>query len=127
MSRFKNSVIKVVRSIPKGQVASYGQIAAIIGLPRAALQVGWVLSSCGNDGITPWWRVVNKDGVITIKNSKYSANLQKKLLEKDGIFVTKDMKVNIKKHRFNPSDSVLSYISDQENGYIEGLEERFKI
>ena len=126
MSEFKDNVIKVVRSIPKGEVASYGQIAVIIGLPRAALQVGWVLSSCGNDGVTPWWRVINKDGVISIKNSKYSANLQKKLLEKDGIKVNKYLEVDMKKYRYLPSYSLLKKLEMGDKDICEFLD-RYRI
>lgn len=103
MPKFKDKVIETVRLIPKGKVVSYGQVALMVGIPRAARQVGWVLHTFGEDRITPWWRVVNRDGYISIKNPKYPADLQKKLLEKDGLKVGKNMRVEIEKYRFIPT------------------------
>jgi methylated-DNA-protein-cysteine methyltransferase related protein len=60
MSKFKDKVLNIVMLIPKGKVVSYGQIATMGGVPRAARQIGWVMHSHG--GITPWWRVVNNEG-----------------------------------------------------------------
>lgn len=89
MSPFKDRVIAIVRMIPEGKVVSYGQVALYAGLPRAAREVGWILKSTeGGSGRSqvrvdlPWWRVINKEGKITIDGTKFhSKNLQKKLLE----------------------------------------------
>ena len=107
MSKFKDNVIKAVRNIPKGKVASYGQIATIVGIPRAAIQVGWVLHMCGDDGVTPWWRVINSKGYISTKCHEHTPNTQKGLLEKDGVLVGKYLNVDIKKYRYLPSYRVL--------------------
>ena len=45
MSEFKQKVIEVVQNVPFGTVVSYGQVAVMIGVPRAARQVGWILNS----------------------------------------------------------------------------------
>jgi len=76
MSKFKDKVIQIVRKIPKGKVASYGQVALMAGIPRAALQVGWVLHLSGDDGITPRWRVINNAGRISTKCIEHNANIQ---------------------------------------------------
>jgi methylated-DNA-protein-cysteine methyltransferase related protein len=99
---FKNRVKLVVKKIPKGKVASYGQIAAFAGHPKAARQVGGVLrfADVEKEKI-PWWRVVNNQGVISIKGHFVATKeMQKKLLEKDGILVDKDLKVDMGKYRW---------------------------
>lgn len=101
-SKFKESVVRIVRLIPKGKVASYGQVALYLGLPRAARQVGWILNQLEGNTPVPWWRVVNNDGRISIKGSKYSALDQKKLLEGENIKVSKDFTFDIEKYRLIP-------------------------
>jgi methylated-DNA-protein-cysteine methyltransferase-like protein len=119
MSQFKDKVIKVVSSIPSGKVMSYGQVALYVGVPRAARQVGWTLNRMGGDssaassaggqaGQVPWWRVVNNQGRISIKGSKYSAVDQKRLLQKEGVKISKDLTFDIEKSRFIPNKKLLA-------------------
>ncbi|KKS58848.1 MAG: Protein containing Methylated-DNA-[protein]-cysteine S-methyltransferase [candidate division WWE3 bacterium GW2011_GWB1_42_41] len=91
---FKDRVLEEVRKIPKGSVASYGQIALFAGKPRGAREVGWILNRWGDDGITPWWRIINAKGYISIKHNEISALEQKRLLENDGIEVGKNFSVS---------------------------------
>lgn len=100
MPKFKERVIKVVNLIPRGKVVSYGQVALYIGTPRAARQVGWILNRLEEKVQIPWWRVVNNAGRISIKGSKYSAQDQKRLLEKEGLSIKKDLTFDIEKYRF---------------------------
>jgi methylated-DNA-protein-cysteine methyltransferase related protein len=101
---FKEKVIKVVLIIPKGKVMSYGQIAAWIGAPRAARQVGWVLRTIETEVKLPWWRVANNKGIISIKGNKYhNKNMQKSLLEKEGVKIREDLSFDIATYRFSPS------------------------
>jgi len=101
MAGFKEKVLNLVSKIPKGQVASYGQIAAALGNPRAARQVGWVLRGSGMlDGAVPWWRVVNNKGEISIKGNPTATKLQQKaLLEKEGVEVSSRFILEIGKYR----------------------------
>jgi methylated-DNA-protein-cysteine methyltransferase-like protein len=78
---------------------SYGQIAAYIGSPRAARQVGWAMASVGEAPDFPWWRVVNKDGVITINNQQITPQLQKQLIEEEGVEVSDDFRIDMKRFR----------------------------
>jgi methylated-DNA-protein-cysteine methyltransferase-like protein len=71
--------------IPEGKVATYGQVAAIIGFPRGARMVGWALRALPAHTKVPWPRVVNRDGMISIKNPKFSKDLQAQLLQEEGI------------------------------------------
>ena len=101
--KFKDLVIQAVRMIPKGKVASYGQIALMADSPRAALQVGYILHDFGEDGITPWWRVINSKGFISTKCEEHSKNMQKDLLEAEGVEVSKELRVDIVKYRYSSS------------------------
>ena len=99
---FRESVIAFVKTIPRGRVVSYGQVAAACGHPRAARQVGGILKAANEgNGKLPWWRVVNKKGEISIKgNWEAGKELQKSLLIKDGIKVAEDCTIDIGKYRF---------------------------
>ena len=64
---------------------SYGGVAAILGVPRAARGVGRALSTLPLDSGVPWWRVVNRNGAISIKGSPGLPVLQRTLLEAEGV------------------------------------------
>jgi methylated-DNA-protein-cysteine methyltransferase-like protein len=82
---FFEQIYRIVCAIPRGRVASYGQIAALLGQPRAARTVGWALASLSDAQAdrVPWHRVVNRAGVITLPR-RY-AGLQRDLLEAEGV------------------------------------------
>lgn len=90
---FKERVLRIIQSIPKGKVMSYGQVAAAAGSPRAARQVGGILRASSLDTL-PWWRVINSQGYISIKGSfEATPELQKHLLIAEGVPVSNDMQV----------------------------------
>ena len=98
---FKEKVIAVVQGIPPGKVMSYGQVAAACGSPRSAREVGWVLNGFDGDENFPWWRVVNKQGRISIKGTFVStAKVQKEKLQKDGVIVGDDFSLEIGKYLY---------------------------
>ena len=78
----------MVKRIPVGRVATYGQVATVLGTPRAAQAVGWALAVC-DPAAVPWHRVVGKDGCITIVNEHLPADVQAHLLKQEGISVKK--------------------------------------
>ncbi|MGD8277156.1 MAG: MGMT family protein, partial [Gemmatimonadota bacterium] len=80
MSDFTHRVWDVVRQVPRGRVVSYGGVAAILGRPRAARGVGHALSVLAEDSDVPWWRVVNRNGEISIRGPMHGAALQRALL-----------------------------------------------
>lgn len=101
MSDFKTAVISYIKKVPKGRVVSYGQVAAASGHPRAARQVGGILRAVDmpKEKI-PWWRVINNQGIISIKgNWTATKELQAKLLEKDGVEIGNDFKIDMGKYR----------------------------
>ncbi|KAF5033733.1 DNA base-flipping protein [anaerobic digester metagenome] len=81
---FTERLIGLIRRIPAGKVATYGQIAAMAGNPRAARQVARVLHACSQREDLPWHRVVNREGRIALKTSAGGAE-QKRLLENEGV------------------------------------------
>ncbi len=89
MSSF-DRIIQIVRSIPPGQVASYGQIGAAAGYPKGARLVAWALHGLSGEELaqTPWWRVVNRVGVISTTCEDHTALMQQVLLEKEGVQVS---------------------------------------
>ena len=91
MNPFFKQVYEIVEQIPYGMVMSYGQIAKILGRPRAAREVGWAMRHCP-EGL-PWQRVVMADGSIT---GGVYAEERKNLLESEGVAFLSDGRVNMK-------------------------------
>lgn len=102
MAEFREKVIGFVKSVPKGKVVSYGQVAAAAGSPRAARQVGGILRAANTEKEKlPWWRVLNNKGEISIKgNWEASKELQAQLLKKEGVEVSKEFFLDITKYRY---------------------------
>jgi len=83
-STFTDRVKQRIKNIPRGTVATYGQIASMAGSPRGARQVVRILHSSSEKHNLPWHRVINKQGKIALKpGSGYE--LQKSLLEAEGV------------------------------------------
>ncbi|MGD2247755.1 MAG: MGMT family protein [Candidatus Methanofastidiosia archaeon] len=80
---FTQRIIYIIKNIPPGKVATYGQIADMAGNPRGARQVAWVLHSSSQKYDLPWHRVVNSKGKISLKGEGYT--MQKQLLQKEGV------------------------------------------
>lgn len=81
-----SKVYRVVRRIPAGRVATYGQIAALAGMPRAARQVGYALHALSaDDDDVPWHRVINARGEISPRGERAFADLQRSLLRAEGV------------------------------------------
>ena len=78
-------VYAAVQSIPRGKVATYGQIARLCGSPRAARVVGGALHVNPAPGVIPCHRVVNREGRLAPAFAFGGAQIQKELLEKEGV------------------------------------------
>jgi methylated-DNA-protein-cysteine methyltransferase related protein len=80
------AICAVIRRIPKGWVATYGQVAAMAGLPRRARLVGQVLRQLDPATKIPWHRVVNAKGEVSYSLSRNGGDaLQQRLLEQEGV------------------------------------------
>lgn len=79
----------VVNQIPKGKVASYGQVARLAELPGYARYVGYVMKNLPAGTKLPWHRVVNSQGRISFPRNSASYQRQKSLLEGEGVVFVK--------------------------------------
>jgi methylated-DNA-protein-cysteine methyltransferase-like protein len=100
MTSFFDQVYAVVRQIPPGKVASYGQVAALLGHPRAARTVGWALAALreNNEPDVPWQRVINSQGRVSIRNLEHAPEEQQMLLEAEGIEFNAQGKMDWKRY-----------------------------
>lgn len=93
---FKDRVLKIVKKIPYGRVTTYGTVAILAGVPRGARLVGGILHF--NIDASPWHRVINRHGFISTKCLDHPKDLQKALLEQEGIEVTSDFMINLDRY-----------------------------
>lgn len=83
---FYGLVYAMVRQIPPGRVATYGQIAALLDSPMASRAVGYALSYLPQGTDVPWQRVINRDGRISPRGiGATPGDLQRALLEAEGV------------------------------------------
>ncbi len=99
---FYDAVYDFVRAVPAGSVVTYGQVAVELGAPSHARAVGYALSSLGGQGDVPWWRVINASGEISLKNRGAAADLQRHLLEQEGVYFSFEGRVDLRSFRYNP-------------------------
>lgn len=109
-----DQIYAIVRQIPAGQVATYGQIAELANLPRQARLVGYALFRTPTDDI-PWHRVINAKGEISESPWRMgNDDLQRSRLEAEGIQFTND-KVNLRQYRWQPQNSLLAELAIEQN------------
>lgn len=91
---------RVVKRIPRGRVATYGQIATLAGLDGHARQVGYALHSLPDRSDIPWHRVINAKGEVSPRSASDSHELQRMLLEEEGVEFSVDGRVDLKTFRW---------------------------
>lgn len=92
-------VLEVVGEIPRGKVATYGQIASLVGRPKNARLVGKILSQVDFFGDYPCHRVVNASGRLVPGWLE-----QKELLETEGILFRSPTNISLRKYQWNPEE-----------------------
>lgn len=102
MSFFEN-VYEAVQLIPRGKVATYGQIARMIGAPRSSRAVGYALHANPRPGVIPCHRVVNREGRLAPAFAFGGPEIQAQLLESEGVEVDEDFTVDLEKYLWQPS------------------------
>lgn len=100
---FYDVVYEQVIKIPKGKVATYGQIAFLCGSPKASRAVGYALHFNPKPGEIPCHRVVNRFGFLAGRFAFGGIDEQKRLLESEGVFVNEDYMVDLKKYGYLPT------------------------
>ena len=98
MGTFNESVYELVRQIPAGRVASYGQVARMVGRPRNARFVGFALHANPEPGVIPCHRVVFKDGSLAPGFAFGGPDEQRRMLEDEGVDFTTDGKVDMTRY-----------------------------
>jgi methylated-DNA-protein-cysteine methyltransferase related protein len=95
-------IYAVVRRIPEGRVATYGQVASLAGLAGHARQVGYALHALPDGAVIPWHRVVNANGGISLRSMPGGELVQRGLLEREGIRLDPRGRVPLARVRWLP-------------------------
>lgn len=98
---FSEVAINIIKAIPEGKVATYGQIARLAGNPRGARQVVRLLHSRSEKDRLPWHRVINREGRISLKPG-YGYELQKSMLEDEGVTFKLGDRIDLSKFLWSP-------------------------
>ena len=106
-------IYRVVRRIPRGLVATYGQVAALAGRPGHARQVGYALSALPAGSDVPWQRVINARGEVSERSpmagpSGSREGYQRHLLEEEGVVFTLAGRIDLARHRWRPAGDRLN-------------------
>ena len=99
MTSTYQKIYSAVKKIPKGRVATYGQIAQLAGIPRQARQVGYALNTLGEGSNVPWQRVINAKGKIS---ERPFADKQRALLKQEGIIFTDAGEIDFLRFQWKP-------------------------
>jgi len=99
-SDLHSRITKVIARIPRGRVATYGQVAWIARLPGQARLVGYALHALPTESPIPWHRVLNAKGELSTRG--LSAERQRKLLEKEGVRFDVSDRVSLTKFQWRP-------------------------
>lgn len=94
-------IYAIVQRIPRGHVATYGQIAKLAGFPGHARQVGYALHALGRGTVLPWQRVVNTSGAISLRPMNGGIS-QRLLLEKEGVRFDSRGRVSLEQFGWRP-------------------------
>ena len=95
-------IYAVVRRIPRGRVATYGQIAELTGLPGHARQVGYALHALPEGSAVPWHRVLNARGALSLRRHSGGEITQRLRLEREGVRFDAGGRVALERVRWRP-------------------------
>jgi len=99
---FTRQVKTVLRSIPQGRVATYGQVAALAGREHGARGVSWILHSSAEAAGLPWHRVIGGRGVISLPRRR-GFEEQRRRLVAEGVSVSADGRIDLERFQWEPS------------------------
>jgi len=100
-SRTYQKIYRAVRRIPHGRVSTYGDVAERAGLEGQARQVGYALHALPSGSGVPWHRVVNARGEISLRRGSDSHELQRLLLEAEGIRFDEQGRIDLTHYRIH--------------------------
>ena len=97
------SILAVVRRIPRGRVATYGQVAALAGLARQPRLVGYAMHALPSGTTVPWHRVINARGMVSIRSDGVASLSQRLLLEREGVQFDGRGRVSLERYQWRPT------------------------
>ena len=95
-------IYAVVRRIPRGRVATYGQVAGLAGLPGQARRVGYALHALPHESRVPWHRVINARGAVSPRSVPGFDGVQRQFLEREGVAFDSRGRVDLARYRWQP-------------------------
>jgi methylated-DNA-protein-cysteine methyltransferase-like protein len=98
-----NRIYAIVRKVPKGRVATYGQIAFLAGLKGHARQVGYALNALPDGSSVPWHRVINAQGKVSARADPAYVVIQQRLLEAEGVEFGVGNRISLKRFGWKPT------------------------
>ena len=98
-------IYAVVRRIPRGRVATYGQVASLAGLLGHARQVGYALHKLPDNSDVPWHRVINAKGEVSGRSEPGYDFIQRGMLEAEGVAFDESKRMDLSRFRWRPSDA----------------------
>jgi methylated-DNA-protein-cysteine methyltransferase-like protein len=97
------TIVAVVRRIPRGRVATYGQIASLAKLVRQPRLVGYALHALPSSTTVPWHRVINARGMVSIRSDGAASLSQRFLLEREGVQFDGRGRVSLERYQWRPA------------------------
>lgn len=92
----------MIKRIPRGRVATYGQIAELVDLPGHARQVGYALNALPEGHDVPWQRVINAQGRISAQSDPLFEKIQRQLLEEEGVVFDERGRIALERYQWRP-------------------------
>jgi len=97
-----SDIYEVVAQIPRRRVATYGQIAELAGIPGQSRRIGYALSALSGNTSIPWHRVINAKGMVSLRSSSGSDQLQMRLLKQEGIVFDGSGRIDLARFQWRP-------------------------
>ena len=95
-------IYRVVRRIPRGRIATYGQVAGLAGLGGHARQVGYAMHAIPDDANVPWQRVINAKGEVSPRSEPGPERLQRSMLEEEGLVFDANGRIDLGRYQWRP-------------------------
>ena len=99
---FKERVYRLVARIPKGRIATYGQLARLAGGPTRAREVGYAMAALGPATRLPWHRVINSKGEVSRRRRPGAELTQRMMLVKEGLIFNARGRVSLERYQWSP-------------------------
>lgn len=119
-SPFTRNACKVIRSIPRGRVATYAQVAALAGNHRAVRGVVWILHSSSDPRRLPWHRVINSRGAISLPYGRGFEEQRGKLIA-EGVEVSRAGRINLSRFQWELAHKSSATFSRAAAKFLEEL------